>query len=230
MSGPFSIRGFTLSRNARTLLLMLMALVAAQAFLLLLLWLPGVQQFNIDLFLWVNQFYWSPLAVLTAFIELPAELFGVLFALILAYFGRYELAICILIAIAIEFVCVPVTKDITAMARPFVALNGIHAAYFPRDFSFPSGHAVGSFAVFSAWCFREKKHYVPLLGFAALIGFSRIYIGVHFPFDVIAGTVIGLIIGFYVARLDLTSVMHWLWARFGGLETRKRNDDDLQRR
>jgi len=220
MNDPFSIRSLARSRNVTTLLFMFVALVIAQAFFLLLLSLHGASQFNTDLFIWVNRFYWPPLAVTTALIELPAEWFGVLFALILAYFGRYELALCILIAIAIEVVYVPVAKDLSALPRPFVSLNGIRAAYYPSDFSFPSGHAVGAFAVFSAWCFREKKHHVPLLGFAALIGISRIYIGVHFPFDVIAGTVIGLIIGFSVARLDLTLIMHWLWGRFGRAEDR----------
>jgi undecaprenyl-diphosphatase len=194
-----------LPKNARTLLLMLVALVISTALFDLLLWLPGVQRFNTDLFLWINQYYWSPLADLTAFTELPAELYGVVIVIILAYFKRNDLALCILIAIVIDIVYVTVAKDLTALARPFIVLNGINVAYYPNDFSFPSGHAAGSFAVFSAWCFRERRHYVPLLGFAALISISRVYIGVHYPLDVIAGAVIGLIIGFSVAKLDLTA-------------------------
>ena len=212
-----------MSNNARTLLLMLAALVLAPTVFVLLLGLSGVGRFNTDLFLWVNQFYWPPLASTTALIELPGELFGILFALILAYFHRYELALCILIAIAIEIVYVTVTKDLVTIARPFVALNGINVAYYPGDYSFPSGHATGAFAVFSAICFREKRYYVPLLGFAALIAVSRVFIGVHYPLDVIAGSIIGLAIGFSVARLDLTVIMRWLGANFGQTVDREQN-------
>ncbi|MGD0818847.1 MAG: phosphatase PAP2 family protein [Methanomassiliicoccales archaeon] len=211
----FTTYGRALSPNVRTLLIMLVGLILAPTVFVLLLGLQGVGRFNIDLFLWLNQYYWYPLANLVAFIELPAELFGLLFVVILAYLHHYELALCILIAIAIEVVYVTLTKDLTVLARPFVALNGINVAYYPKDYSFPSGHATGAFAVFSAWCFKEKKYYVPLLGVAALIALSRVYIGVHFPLDVIAGTMIGLIIGFSVARLDLTQIMHRLWIRFG---------------
>jgi len=203
------------SNNARTLLLMLAALVLAPTVFVLLLGLSGVGRFNTDLYLWTNQFYWYPLDNLTAYIELPAELFGILFAVILAYYNRYELAMCILIAIAIEFAYVTITKDLVEIARPFVALNGVNVAYYPRDFSFPSGHATGSFAVFGAWCFKEKKHYIPLLGFAALISISRIFIGVHYPLDVAAGVIIVLIIGFSVAQLDLSVIMRRLWVKFG---------------
>jgi len=196
--------GLDLTKNARTMLLMMASLALTVAFFVLLLWVPGMHRANVDLYLWINHFYWAPLANLTAFIELPAELFGVLFAIIMAHYRRYEMALCILIAIVIGVIYVTITKNLTALSRPFIDLIGINAAYFPSDFSFPSGHATGAFAVFSVWCFKTNKHYIPLLGFAALVAFSRVYIGVHFPLDVIAGAVVGLIIGFWVARLDLS--------------------------
>lgn len=70
------------------------------------------------------------------------------------------------------------------------------------SWSFPSGHtstSIGAaFALFLG-CFKNKKHLaigVPTLIFSILIGFSRIYVHVHYPTDVIAGVVVGLVGGF----------------------------------
>ena len=62
------------------------------------------------------------------------------------------------------------------------------------DFSFPSGHSGASFAV-AVVMFMEmpKKYGVPALIVATLIAFSRLYVGVHYPFDVIAGVLTGTI-------------------------------------
>ena len=168
-----------MTKNVRTLLLMLASLALCSSSFVPLLRLPGIMQLNTSLFEWINHFYWPALANLTAPIEQPADLFGILFVLILLFFKRYDLALCILIAIAIEIVYVTWMKDLIAIAHPFIVLNGINVAYYPGDFSFPSGHATGAFAVFSTWCFRDRKNYFPLLCFAALIAFSRVYIGVH---------------------------------------------------
>ena len=173
--------GLGLANNVRTMLLMVLSLALTMAFFVLILWVPGLMQANINLYLWANHFYWPPLANLTAFIELPAELYGVILAIITIRFRRYQLALCFLIALVIGIAYVTITKNLIALSRPFVDLIGINVAYFPSDFSFPSGHATGAFAVFSLWCFRERRYYVPLLGFAALIAISRVYIGVHFP-------------------------------------------------
>jgi undecaprenyl-diphosphatase len=62
----------------------------------------------------------------------------------------------------------------------------------PHDHSFPSGHAATSFAgatLLSAYAPRLR---VPLYALAVLIAFSRLYVGVHYPLDVLGGAVVGV--------------------------------------
>jgi len=62
----------------------------------------------------------------------------------------------------------------------------------PKDFSFPSGHSNASFAVATAIFTRNKKLGIPALVLAALIAISRLYVFVHWPTDVLAGSLIGI--------------------------------------
>lgn len=94
-------------------------------------------------------------------------------------------------------------KNAVHRIRPYVALEKLSILVSePSDFSFPSGHATASFA--AAWAlFRlaPKKVGVPALVLAALIALSRLYVGVHYPTDVLAGAIIGILAGEISARL-----------------------------
>ena len=71
----------------------------------------------------------------------------------------------------------------------------------PTDFSFPSGHAASSFACAGVmWHKLPRRAGVPVLILAILISFSRLYIGVHYPTDVLAGVISGLLISFLAIR------------------------------
>jgi undecaprenyl-diphosphatase len=75
----------------------------------------------------------------------------------------------------------------------------------PHSHSFPSGHAASSFAcavVLAAYVPRWRVAFYVL---AALIAFSRAYVGVHYPLDVIAGSIWGMVIG--LALLDLAELV-----------------------
>jgi len=199
-----------LTKNIRIILFMLMTLLLVASFFVLILQVPEIMRWNTDLFLWLNQFYWQPLAVSIALLEELDVLIYVVLICILIYYKRHDLALSIIIAIVIETMFVSLLKQAVALDRPFNVLNGVSAAYRPSDYSFPSGHAGRAFAALSVWCFREKKHYLALLGLATLISISRVYIGVHYPLDVIVGAIIGLLIGYSVARLDLKPLLMWL--------------------
>jgi undecaprenyl-diphosphatase len=64
---------------------------------------------------------------------------------------------------------------------------------FPRSFSFPSGHTTSSFAVFGVLWFANSDLKYFFLFIALIISFSRMYLYVHYPSDIIAGIVLGLI-------------------------------------
>ena len=69
------------------------------------------------------------------------------------------------------------------------------------DFSFPSGHSGASFAAATAiFCTMPKKYGVAALILAALIAFSRLYVGIHYPTDVLVGILDGILFGLLSAH------------------------------
>ncbi len=88
-------------------------------------------------------------------------------------------------------------KEIFGRIRPCRALNGVRMLVdCGGGLSFPSSHAVNNFAgatVISHFYQKQKWYWFT---FAALVAFSRPYVGVHYPSDILAGSIIGVGVGF----------------------------------
>ncbi len=92
-------------------------------------------------------------------------------------------------------------KPLVARERPF-ALRQIELLVArPTDASFPSGHTAASFAACSALGFAGSRLWIPALLLACLIAFSRLYLYVHFPTDVLGGALLGVLAGYLGVRL-----------------------------
>jgi undecaprenyl-diphosphatase len=98
---------------------------------------------------------------------------------------------------------------------PAVILDPKPLMEVPTTSSFPSGHAATSFACALIMARLAPGLTIPLFVLAALIAFSRVYVGVHYPFDVLAGTAVGLTIATALPRL-LTALRRSRPARQGG--------------
>lgn len=72
----------------------------------------------------------------------------------------------------------------------------------PAHYSFPSGHTASSFAVSMVMLLMLPALFVPVIVYACLMGFSRMYLLVHYPTDVIAGAVLGIICGTVAVTLS----------------------------
>ena len=94
-------------------------------------------------------------------------------------------------------------KAVYYRPRPFLnpLLSSVDHVLVPKDLdsSFPSGHALivaGGAAI--AFLFLRKRYSIPLVIEAALVSYSRVYVGVHYPTDVLAGVVLGVAIAFII--------------------------------
>ena len=98
-----------------------------------------------------------------------------------------KLGFVMIIALVLNgIICNIILKPMLARIRPFDVNTSIKLLINkPRDFSFPSGHTSASFTAASVLFFRRSKLFVPSLILATLIGFSRLYLYVHYPSDVV---------------------------------------------
>jgi undecaprenyl-diphosphatase len=94
--------------------------------------------------------------------------------------------------------------------RPFVAHHVIQLVKHEASASFPSNHAAAAFAVAaSIWLWRRKDGWVWFV-LAALIGFSRIWSGIHYPTDIVGGAFIGVLIAVVISMLMSWKGLKWL--------------------
>lgn len=101
-----------------------------------------------------------------------------------------------------------IIKNVVARTRPYEVIDGLNLIVGKAvDYSFPSGHAGHSFAAAVViFALMPRKYGIGALILATMISFSRLYVGIHYPSDVIAGMVIGALVAiatlFVFKRMD----------------------------
>lgn len=122
-----------------------------------------------------------------AFLYFSLYMFRIKYAIL--YFAR---------AAAAVFICIFVflyIKSFFSRMRPYKKHDKIPIMYPPDKHSFPSGHTMVGFAIsFSVGSYSFGSA-ILFYTIASLIAFSRVYVGLHYPLDVICGIVLGSIIG-----------------------------------
>jgi undecaprenyl-diphosphatase len=107
--------------------------------------------------------------------------------------GRVAVLLLILGITLSDQICNNVLKPLVGRVRPCHVLDNVHLLInCTHSFSFPSSHATNIFAGMIIFSFVYTKLRIGLLIIAALVAYSRVYVGVHYPFDVVAGTALGV--------------------------------------
>ncbi len=121
--------------------------------------------------------------------------FIVLSVLLLFFKKTRRIGFVALLALALGALCTNIAlKQIVSRPRPYVTMQALLPLLPSHDpFSFPSGHTTAAFAYCTAIFLQAKNKWYTnaLMVFAALMGISRIYVGVHYLTDVFAGVVVG---------------------------------------
>ncbi|MBO5410983.1 MAG: phosphatase PAP2 family protein [Clostridia bacterium] len=129
----------------------------------------------------------------------------------LLFTKKYRKAgLAVLVALIVMLLCSDLfLKEFFARPRPFNLFDSNpekyaewgakyifpELVYKPSSYSFPSGHTASAFAAATALLWHSRKWGIPTMIFAAVMGFSRIYVQVHYCTDVFGGIVAGAICG-----------------------------------
>lgn len=118
------------------------------------------------------------------------------------FIKRHEEIIVVGTSVVLTYAIVVGLKFLIALPRPFLVLTHIETLLiYGGNNSFPSNHAA-VFASLATSIYRYHKTFSYVLALLALlIGFSRVYVGVHYPLDVFAGLLIGIVVSFAVRRI-----------------------------
>lgn len=145
------------------------------------------------------------------FFWLPFYFFLVLFAIInFGWKGLYWVLFFILNAGISDYTSSTLIKESVSRLRPCsdpMLADKVRflVSYCPTSSSFTSSHAVNHFAAAMFIFTTFKKAVSPKWAFvfiwAAIIAYAQVYVGVHFPIDIFCGAIVGLILGYIVAKI-----------------------------
>lgn len=173
--------------------------------------LETLQTLDAGILLWIQQHLRTDVltGLLTRYTNLgEAGLIWIAIALLFLCFPKTRKAGAIsLIAMLLCYVCNDLLiKNLVMRPRPFLTVEGLTPLIAPpHSYSFPSGHACSSFAAAVVWVQTLEGRWAKggkalLLVMALLMAVSRLYVGVHYPTDVLVGSLLGLLGGWLVCR------------------------------
>lgn len=169
----------------------------------------SLYRFDLSLILYVSQ--WGGRRLITAFFYWLSRLgdghvyvlYGLTNIVFLGEQGRISFML-ITVAFLIDLPVYFTVKKLVKRSRPFHTISGIENLIAPPDqYSFPSGHTSAAFIMAFLAGHQIPELKIAFLSIALLIGLSRIYLRVHYPTDVAAGMVLGLV----SARLAIAVVL-----------------------
>lgn len=128
---------------------------------------------------------------------LPLYIVGIFYLLFRFKIKGMYILIVLLLAVGLsDLINAAILKEFFARVRPCRALDNVHLLVnCGGGLSFPSNHAVNNFAAATVLSSYFKRKRSVLFFFASLVSISRVFVGVHYPGDVIAGAIEGIIIG-----------------------------------
>ena len=157
------------------------------------------------LFLWINGWIgkFTPMDEVMKLIAsdylVPVTLALILFALWFAGTDlgtreRYQIGIVVAVfAVALANSSIEVLNNFYFRDRPFLNHEAELLFYRPTDSSFPANSAAAAFAIAGSVGIFQRRLAIVIASLAALYAFSRVYVGVHYPLDVVGGAVFGLV-------------------------------------
>ena len=117
------------------------------------------------------------------------------------------------IALLLSLLCTNVVlRHLVARPRPWLDVAGLIPLVAEHDpNSFPSGHTSAALAAACAWWHTLPRRWMRVFGLvmAVLMGLSRLYVGVHYPSDVLAGALVGVFCGWLAWRLYQMVEQRW---------------------
>lgn len=117
--------------------------------------------------------------------------------------GKYRIGLAIgmiLLVTVSDQVSSNLLKNLFERPRPCKVLENVHLLVTCTDaYSFPSSHAVNNFAAAMFFTFFYRNLKWILFSVATLMALSRIFVGVHYPSDIVGGAIIGVLIGYLLA-------------------------------
>ncbi len=184
--------------------------------------MTGLAELDTRLFLLLNREWTSSLLdvvmpYLTDFDHWRVPLILVLLAVLArgSTETRFGILFAVLAVVAADQISSGILKSLIERPRPFDAVEGARKLIGAHASSFPSSHAANTFAAgtFLALRFRRWR---PALILPPLVAYSRVYVGVHYPSDVLAGSALGIGVGSLFAAIERVSRMrigHWFRRR-----------------
>lgn len=104
-----------------------------------------------------------------------------------------------LVALSLSQIIVHPLKMILSRERPYKIIEQLNTFGINlKDYSFPSGHTTASFSIATTIAINIPRLSILVFTIAIIVGISRIYLGVHYPTDVAAGIILGVVIPFIV--------------------------------
>lgn len=160
--------------------------------------IQAIQKIDISLFTWLLNIRIYPLlAKVCRYLSKTGDghLYVLLLAMLYLFFGsKNPMLQVLLLGLAIERPLYFILKNTCRRNRPEQALENFYSVVAPSDqFSFPSGHTSAAFLVATVVSYFFPVLFFGVFIWAALIGFSRVILGVHFPTDIVMGMILGLV-------------------------------------